>query len=99
SHPFFSLRTAFVSIENSLGLEEDAPEFAGVGEAYLAPWAREMGMDRLRAAFALALRLAPLCGAFSWAATVRSLPHALRADYNIQVPSLLQEFLSNADRI
>ncbi len=99
SHPFFSLRTAFVSIENSLGLEEDAPEFAGVGEAYLAPWAREMGMDRLRATFALALRLAPLCGAFSWAATVRSLPHALRADYNIQVPSLLQEFLSNVDRI
>lgn len=99
SHPFFSLRTTFVSIENSLGLEENAPEFVGVADAYLAPWARDMGMERLRAVFALALRLAPLCGAFSWAGTVRSLTPALRADYNIQVPSLLQEFLANVDRV
>lgn len=90
SHPFFSLRTAFVSLEFSLQIEEGAPEFSRLRDAYLEPWTRYASSGELLTAFDLAQRLSPLISALSWHDAVSP---AAREDYAHAVPSLLHEFL------
>jgi hypothetical protein len=97
AHPFFSLRTAFISVENGLDLPEGAPEFERLRDAYLEPWTRFAAPARLREAFALAQRLSALCSALSWSLALSAVPvgSAERAAYRAPVPALLQEFLAN----
>jgi len=98
AHPFFSLRTAFVIIEYFQGLQEGAPEYDRLRDAYLEPW-RQFGLrEDLLAAFGLSARLSPLSSALGWNRVVSSLEEPLRADYAGAVPSLLQEFLELEDR-
>jgi hypothetical protein len=57
AHPFFSLRTVFVSIEYSFDLAEDDPRFAALAQSYLQPWTAMQTAANLTAAFQLARRL------------------------------------------
>jgi hypothetical protein len=97
AHPFFSLRGVFVSVENTFGLPEGAPEFERLRDAYLEPWTRFETPARLRAAFGLAMRFSPLCSALSWQLALSAVPPSApeRAEYAHAIPSLLQEFLLN----
>jgi len=93
SHPFFSLRTALVSAEISLGLEENSPHLHPLRGAYLEPWARYGTREDLLEALDLALRLASINGALTWHRLVSRLRGAPREKYAEPVPALLQEFL------
>ena len=93
AHPFFSLRTLFVSIEYSFALDEADPIFAELAEAYLQPWAVVETKTNLTAAFALARRLWALSTALKYKRQLRQLP-AMRAEYALAVPRSLQEFLT-----
>jgi hypothetical protein len=97
THPFFSLRTVFVSIENSLGIAEDAPELDRLRDAYLEPWTGAGGganRDDLRDHLVLARRVAPVCRALTWHRAVSALPPPLVGEYAHAVPALLREFLA-----
>jgi hypothetical protein len=95
THPFFSLRTAFVSLENTLRLEEDSPEFNRLAEIYLEPWERYQDRPRLLQAFDLARRLWALSSALRWQLVVSPLQGDVRAAYSHAVPGLLMEFLDS----
>jgi hypothetical protein len=94
AHPFFSLRTVFVSVENTLQLTEDAPDFARLRDAYLEPWTRYESREHLLAACKLAQRLSPVCSALGWYRVISSLDESLGHDYAGAIPGLFQEFLS-----
>lgn len=98
SHPFFSLRTAFVIIEYFQGYKADSPEIAKLRDAYLEPWQRFGSRDELLAVFDLSVRLSPLTSALAWNRVVSSLDVSLRTDYLDAVPSLLKEFLELEDK-
>lgn len=92
AHPFFSLRTVFVSIEYSFGLAEDNPLFAALAQTYLQPWTVMQTAANLAATFQLARRLWSLSTAIKYKTQMQHLP-ALRAEYATAVPGSLQEFL------
>lgn len=93
AHPFFSLRTALVSAENSFGLAEDAPELDRLRDAYLEPWTALAPAGQVRAAFELARKLWSLPSALGWYTSLRDLAPAQRGDEAYAVPALLEEFL------
>lgn len=95
SHPFFSLRGVSVSLEHTLQIEEGAPEFLRLRDAYLEPWTRYASRVDLLTTFDLAQRLSPLSGALIWHHT--NLEASLWQDYAHAVPVLLQEFLGAVD--
>jgi hypothetical protein len=101
THPFISLRTVFVSIENSLQLEDYAftPEMAGLRDLYLESWRQIAPHGKLLAAFELSRCLAPVVGALGWESTVRSVEGEGREKYKHILPSLLQEFLFYESRL
>jgi hypothetical protein len=98
THPFFSIRTVSVSLEYSLGIEEDSPEFERLLMAYLEPWQRYAPQAELLEVFRLASRLSPLCSALSWAHSLSWLEPSERQDYQHAVPDLLKEYLSLVER-
>ena len=93
AHPFFSLRTVFVIIEYSFDLEEGDPFFDDLAQAYLQPWTIHETAENLTAAFKLAQRLWALSSAMKYKTLLRYVP-ALREEYGLTVPGLLQEFLA-----
>lgn len=93
THPFFSLRTVFVSLENSLGWPEGSPKTNLLRDAYLEPWSALAPRAELGEIFALSQRLAPLVSALSWLRVISTTPSDLRGDSIYAVPGLLQEFL------
>lgn len=95
SHPFFSMRTTFVSIENTLGLEEGAPEFERLRDVYLEPWTSYETGANLRAAFKLAQMLSPISSALIWDRILASVNTTDREQYIAAIPNLLREFLGN----
>jgi hypothetical protein len=92
AHPFFSLRTVFVSVEYSFGLHEADPFFNELAHAYLQPWTAVAAIENLTAAFKLAQRLWALSTALKYKRQLRHLP-ALREEYALAIPGSLQEFL------
>jgi hypothetical protein len=98
SHPFFSLRTAWVSLENTFGLEPGAPEFAALLDAYLEPWQRFASHTELLRLAARAARLAPLLAALAWQRALSAAPAAYQADYHYAIPRLLHEFLEGLEK-
>ena len=93
AHPFFSLRTVFVSLENTLGFEENAPVFDRLRDGYLQAFECCGSAPSLTAAFELARRLWALGSLLSWHASLRSwLPENL-GKYHHVIPSLLSELL------
>jgi len=96
THPFVSLRTFFVSIENSLKLEDYAftPEMAALLDHYLEPWQRFASKKDLLAAFALSRCVASIVKTLAWHIGVSGLKGPLRERYAGIVPELLKEFLT-----
>jgi hypothetical protein len=95
THPFMSLRTFFVSIENSLKLDDYAftPEMAALLEIYLEPWERLASKKDLLEAFALSRCVASIVKALAWHISVSTLKGPIRERYSGIVPELLKEFL------
>lgn len=94
THPFFSLRTAFVSIENILGLEEGDPVFDELRDLYLTPWQAELPKSELREAFHMARSLWAIGAALRWRRALHACLPAEREPYLHAVPSLLRELLA-----
>jgi hypothetical protein len=93
SHPLFSLRTAFVSIENRFQLAEGAPEFQPLSRAYLTAW-RDFGTEaRLAEALRLAQELWSIGSLLNWYELVSRLQGEARQKYAYTLPALAQEFL------
>ncbi|MEZ4867774.1 MAG: phosphotransferase [Caldilineaceae bacterium] len=93
THPFFSLRTTFVSVENTFGVAEDDPLFNQLRDAYLEPWCAFAPQAELRRLFAITQQLAPISAALRWQMALSTLAPATRNDYRAAVPSLCREFL------
>jgi aminoglycoside/choline kinase family phosphotransferase len=92
THPFFSLRTVFVSLENTLNLVDEAIQ-ARLLDAYLEPWATYEPHQDLLKAFALARTLSIIDRAVVWRYYLTEMDHESRHQYEYAVPSLLKEFL------
>lgn len=94
SHPFFSLRSTFVSLENSLNIAEDDPILDHMARIYLQSWTDYTAREDLLAAFSIARRLWAMSSLLVWYRIVSSLEPAQRGEYAKPVPSLLQELLA-----
>ena len=92
AHPFFWLRTVFVSIEYTFGLEEDDPVYDEFARACLQPWAQFETDENLWEAYKLARQLWSLSTAVKYK-TQMQLIEGMREEYATAVPGLLQEFL------
>jgi hypothetical protein len=92
SHPFFSLRTAFISIENNFGLDEWHPAFDQLSRVYLEPWRKYQTERNLLAAFKLARQLWAISSAIKYKTMLSQMP-SFRSEYSGAIPSLLIEFL------
>ena len=92
THPFFSLRTVFVSIEHTFKMDEGNPFFTDLVQAYLQPWSAYDTAENLTAAHKLAQRLWSLSSAIKYKTQLSQLD-SIRNEYAGAVPSLLQEFL------
>jgi hypothetical protein len=97
SHPFFSMRTVFVSIENRLGLSAESPKMKGLLHDYLTSWEQRETRANLEEAFDQAKRLAPLVSALSWDRALEGVGLRDREKYAGAIPRLLQEFLALVD--
>jgi hypothetical protein len=93
AHPFFSLRTVFVSMENSFGLAENDPIFDEYAQVYLQPWTVFETAENLWSAYKLAQQLWSLSSAIKYK-TFMSLIEAARTENATAVPALLQELLA-----
>lgn len=91
AHPFFSIRTTFVSLENRLGWEEADLRFAPLKQAYLQAWIEMASLDTLREAFELASRLWSAGSLLSWFQALKPLDPAERQPYDSVLPSLARE--------
>ena len=91
THPFVTLRTFFVSIENSLKLEDYSftPEMSALLNRYLEPWQRFASRENLLAAYKLSRCVASIVKALAWHQTVSN----LRENYTGIVPELMKEFV------
>lgn len=97
THPFFSLRTVFVSVETTLGLEEEDDAFEVLRNDYLKPWSADLPLKELVRIFDLARQLWSLVGAFRWQLAISDLDPKSRQPYRHAVPALLTEFLAAVD--
>jgi hypothetical protein len=99
THPFFSLRTAFVSLENSLGFEEEDPVFGRLSEHYLQSWLDWGSKEVLQRAYQVSRPLASINAAVRWQFIIDNLDKDLQKDYKLHVPSLLHEVVTGLRRI
>jgi hypothetical protein len=95
THPFVSLRTFFVSIENSLKLEDYSftPEMSTLLDRYLEPWQKFAPKEKLLTAYSLSKPVASIVKALAWYQTISRLDGSLREEYAWIVPEVLREFL------
>jgi hypothetical protein len=94
THPFFSLRTAFVSMEYTFDYEENHPSFDGFAQDYLKIWSGFQSQENLWAAYQVAERLWAIPTALQWKLVMSRLD-AVRQTSAYTVPSLLQEVLAS----
>ena len=92
THPFFSLRTVMVSIENTFGYEENDPRFDDFARTYLVSWQKFESQERLWDAYQLAKRLWSIPSALEWKYGMSKL-EGLHKEMAYAVPGLLQEIL------
>ena len=93
THPFFSLRTVFVSLENTLGFPENAPVFTSLRDSYLENFSEYAAETQLIDAFDLASRLWPISSLLSWHHSLSARPIENQVKYRDVIPSLLLELL------
>jgi hypothetical protein len=97
SHPFFSLRTAFVSMENTLGIPENDPIFDDIAKVYLKPWATIATPADCWQAYQLAKQLWAISSAWIWYNLIANTPDPHRQEYLFALPSLMLELLEAND--
>jgi hypothetical protein len=83
SHPYFTMRTVYVSVENTFRIAEDDPMLNRLRDAYLEPWRSLETEERLLEAFALAEQLWAISSMLNW--------------YQV-IASLAREYLSQIER-
>lgn len=95
THPFVTLRTFFVSIENSLKLEDYSftPEMAELLDLYLQPWQCFASRESLSSAYRLSKPVASIAKALAWHQGITRMEGSLRQEYAWIVPEVLKEFL------
>jgi hypothetical protein len=93
SHPFFSMRTVYVSAETRFGLAEDAPALDRLRDAYLANWTDYAATPDLLALYATAKALWAVGSSLSWHTAIRAMTSDEQGDYAHVLPSLAQELL------
>jgi hypothetical protein len=98
SHPFFSLRTTFVSIENAFGLGESDRAFDRLRDAYLEAWTEVLPRKDLRELFSVARQVWALPSALSWDLALTSLDTVEGSDCAAPVPHLLVELVGSLQR-
>jgi hypothetical protein len=94
THPFFTLRAVFVSMEYTFEYEENDPRFDHFARDYVKPWQSYSDQASLWKAYLLASRLWSIPSVLQWKHVMSHLPE-LRARMNYAVPSLLQEVLES----
>ncbi|MDX1378028.1 MAG: phosphotransferase [Anaerolineales bacterium] len=101
THPFISLRTFFVSIENSLELDDYAftPEMAALLDLYLEPFQEFASKNDLLRAYELSKPVASVISALAWHQGITRMDDSIRAEYAWIVPEVLREFIENDKRI
>ncbi|MBC7877359.1 MAG: aminoglycoside phosphotransferase family protein [Anaerolineales bacterium] len=101
AHPFISLRTFFVSIENSLELDDYAftPEMQGLLEIYFEPWQKFAPKEKLQEAYFLSQCVASIVRALAWHQTIAPLKNPLREEYAHIVPELFREFIEHEKKL
>ena len=92
SHPFFSMRTAYVSAEIRFNLEEDAPELNRLRNAYLSAWGDYAPITALQAEFALSKRLWAVGSMLSWSQAIAASTNP--TEYAHVLPSLARELMA-----
>lgn len=97
SHPFFTLVVMLRGLENTLGLQPDAPELNTLRDWYLSHWTDYAPLAELRQIAALAQQIGLVNRALTWYHLLSWLPGPLRAEYAIAVPAYLQEFIQSVD--
>lgn len=94
SHPFFSLRTAYVSAEMRFDLEEYSPELHRLRDAYLPAWREFESEGNLLVAFDLAMELWAISSLLSWHQGISRMDAEYYKNYQHVLPSLAEELLS-----
>ncbi|MGB3717315.1 MAG: phosphotransferase [Candidatus Promineifilaceae bacterium] len=92
SHPFFSMRTVSVSIENTFELEKDHPLIEEFGRGYLEHWTKFETHENLHTAYNIAKRIWSISTAVKYRTFLSQIEWA-RDDYSDALPSLMKEFL------
>ena len=98
THPFFSLRTTFVSIENRLGWEEDDPRFNDLRRQYLGGWSSAFESENLERAFELARMVWSIVTALNWEAALGTFATPAAKEYEHVLPSLMRERMEAMER-
>ncbi len=93
THPFFSLRTVFVSLENTFGVPEGSAAHLRLIDAYLEPFTVAAPRSRLTEAFQRAQRLAPIIAALRWQISMELAEDHEKQHYAAAVPSLMRELM------
>jgi hypothetical protein len=94
THPFFSLRTAYVSAEMRFNLEEYDPILNRLRDAYLVPWRKFETEARLLEVFGLAMELWAISSMFNWYKEIKSMDETQQKDFVHVIPSLSKELLA-----
>ena len=93
THPFISMRTVLVSLENTLGLLEDSAPARALAAAYLDTWRAQLGRPALEEALELSLRLSPIVAAHRWQLALQASSPEDSQRFSAAVPSLLRELI------
>ncbi len=98
AHPFFSLRTTYVSLENRFDIPENDPSLNRFRDVYLEPWTDIVSRSECLEIFELSQRLWSLSSLAGWYQALGSISAEEREPYYYAVSALLIELLeANAD--
>jgi hypothetical protein len=99
AHPFFSLRTAWVSLENRLGWVERDPRFRPLEADYLGPWISLKSERAARSAFRIASHLWAAGSLLSWWQSLSRLSPPAFEPYRDVLPSLARELTQGVEEL
>jgi tRNA A-37 threonylcarbamoyl transferase component Bud32 len=93
SHPFFSIRDIYASLNRRFGLEENSFWFQQIKDCYLSSWVEYQSKERLEIAFELAEKISPIPDILRWLPVLVNMDKTTRNKYIGAVPKRLREFL------
>lgn len=84
-----------MSVENTFGIEGDAPQSKRLEDVYLEAWECFEDRSRLEEVFDLSRKLWAIGSALRWQRVVSPLSEAQRLSYAHSVSNLIREFLDS----